>query len=198
MSSSVVLFVESVGVVLHRHLSVFGHSLLLSMSQVFSELGIVLALEVCIIFAHLVLSALGVFALLTMLFDVVFAFFASFLVGFLGNLLVAELVDCHLVELIDMGFGILLLTLFGLYVVLEGSRHASCSRVRGLSSCEQRARGHSKSFLVTHDRVPTIELLSLVGVERHFIVVISWLLALSFIWCQKVRHVESLLSLPLT
>ena len=91
------------------------------MSQVFSELGIVLGLKVCIIFAHLVLSALGVFALLTMLFDVVFAFFASFLVGFLGNLLVAELVDCHLVELIDMGFGILLLTLFGLYVVLEGS-----------------------------------------------------------------------------
>ena len=91
------------------------------MSQVFSELGIVLGLEVCIIFAHLVLSTFGVFALLTMFFDVVFAFFASFLVGFLGNLLVAELTDCHLVELLDMAFGILLLKILRLYVVLEGS-----------------------------------------------------------------------------
>ena len=172
--------------------------MLLSCSQVFPELGIVLGLEVCVILAHLVLSTLGIFALLGMLFDVVFALFTSFFVGFLGDLLVAKLVDCHFIELIDMSFGSLLLTLFGLDVVLECSRHPSSARVRSLASSEQRTRGQRKSFLVTHDRVPTIELLSLVGVERHFVVVISWLLALSFVWRQKVRHVESLLSLPLT
>ena len=170
----------------------------LSSSQVFPKLGVVLGLEVCVILTHLVLSALGVFALLGMLFDVVFAFFASFFVGFLGDLLVTKLVDGHLIEFIDMSFGCLLLTLFGLDVVLEGSRHTSSTRVRSLASCKQRTRGQRKPFLVTHDRVPTIELLSLVGVERDFIVVISWLLALSFVWCQKVRHMESLLGLPLT